>query len=215
LDASWLVTIALALAASLVVASPLGTHGYTIYEMLAHRLRPFESAAARARAPSIDVNEVDALIFGMGRVGEGAYRVLVEQLGSAVLGLDHDVDKVSWHRAQGRNVVVGDGIDHELWEDLHARLNGLPLVVLALPDHTSNIQVLRLLNQHEYGGIVAAVATFNDQVAQLRAAGASTVHNFYDEAGAGLARDALEALRVPGITDGPAPTESAPERDSV
>lgn len=215
LDASWLVTIALALAASLVVASPLGTHGYTIYEKLAPRLRPFENAAARARLPSIDVNEVDALIFGMGRVGVGAYRVLEEQLGSAVLGLDHDVDKVSRHRAEGRNVVVGDGIDHELWEDLHTRLDGLPLVVLALPDHTSNLQVMRLLNQHEYRGVVAAVATFSDQVAQLRNAGANTVHNFYAEAGAGLARDALEALRVPRTSDGPAPTESDPDRDSV
>lgn len=191
----WLVIIALALSASLVLASPVCARSYRIYERFADRLRPFEGAAAAARVPHIDLQDVDVLIFGMGRVGAGAYRALVERFGSRVIGLDHDLDQVKRHQAAGLRVIHGDANDHELWDDMQARLVELPLIVLALPVHTSNLEVMRLLQKHHYDGSVAAVATFEDQVAQLRDAGVTTVHNYFDEAGIGLATHAMQALR--------------------
>lgn len=195
LPPQWLTIIALALSMSLLLASPFCARAYRVYEHLAGRLRRFERPVAAARRTlQIDMAGVDAIIFGMGRVGTGAYKVLVEQLGPRVVGLDHDLDQVRRHRELGREVHPGDAADHELWEELRANLPALPLVVLALPDHRSNLEVLRLLQQHGYDGVVAAVGTFDDQVAELKAAGAQAVHNFYAEAGAGLAEHALRAL---------------------
>ncbi len=195
LEPHWLITFALALSASLVIASPFCTRGYRIYERLADRLRRFERPTASNAAAALDLRDVDALIFGMGRVGTGAYQYLAEHLGPRVVGLDHDLDQVRRHNEAGRAVVHGDGIDHELWDVLHPKLHALPLVVLALRDHSSNMDVIRLLNTHDYCGVIAAAGTFGDQVAELKAAGARVVHNFYAEAGAGLAEHALSALR--------------------
>lgn len=198
LGADWLVTVALALAVSLVLASPLSTRGYRIYERLAVRLRRFERETVDSPGAALDLRDGDALIFGMGRVGTGAYEVLIERLGPRVVGLDHDRDQVRRHVENGRRVQHGDGIDHELWEELQGKLSSIPLVVLALHDHKSNLEIIRLLKQHEYQGVIAAVATFDDRVAAMRAAGAQAVHNFYDEAGAGLADHALRALGESG-----------------
>lgn len=194
LGPEWLVIVALALSISLVLASPLNAHAYLLYERCAATLRRFERQAVGPAGSVSEIRSGDALIFGMGRVGVGAYEEIVKQLGPHVVGLDHDKDQCARHREQGRRVFLGDGIDHELWEELQPKLASLPLVVLALHDHKSNLEVVRLLNLHDYRGVIAAIATFDDQVTRLREAGARAVHNFYDEAGTGLAEHALRVM---------------------
>ena len=67
------------------------------------------------------------MIFGMGRVGLGAYELLKER-GMRVVGLDSDPGEVQRHLAEGRRVVYGDAEDPDLWHRL--RLDGLSAVLL-------------------------------------------------------------------------------------
>ena len=71
------------------------------------------------------------MIFGMGRVGLGAYERLKAR-GMRVVGLDSDPGEVERHLTAGRRVVYGDAEDPNLWHRL--RLEGLSAVLLAVPD---------------------------------------------------------------------------------
>jgi len=195
LDAQWLVTVAVALSASLIIASPINARAYRFYERFAGRLRRFERTTAGPRLPRVDLTEVDVLIFGMGRVGMGAYEVLNRELGSRVIAVDHDSERVRIQSEAGRRVIRGDALDHEFWDELGVGLPGLHLIVLALNDQASNLEILRLLRTHQYSGRVAAIARYDDDIQALERAGAHAVHNFYSEAGSGLAEHGLRLLR--------------------
>ncbi|MEO6597932.1 MAG: hypothetical protein ABIP94_24580 [Planctomycetota bacterium] len=57
-----------------------------------------------------------------------------------------------------------------------------------------SLAIHRTIARCAHDGVIAAIATFDDQEVSLRAAGAQAVHNFYDEAGVGLAEHALRVL---------------------
>ena len=61
------------------------------------------------------------------------------------------------------------------------------MVMLTLPQLSTNLAVLDRLAEVSFGGRVTATAKFPDEAEALRQAGATTVFNFYAEAGASYA----------------------------
>jgi hypothetical protein len=51
------------------------------------------------------------------------------------------------------------------------------------------------MTQMGYKGLIAASARFDDEVKALKEAGVHAAHNFFGEAGAGLAEAAYEELK--------------------
>ncbi len=189
----WLSGFALALALSFILASPLNVLSRQIYERFNRPLRRWQH---RKRLPGdelINPGEAQVIVFGMGRVGTGAYNFLRKNWGDVVLGVDLDPAKIRDHRTAGRNVLLGDATDPDFWARAE-RKGHLQLALLAFPDHRANLSVARLLRQHGYDVRLASVAHYPDQAESLRAAGVEAVFNFYGEAGAGFAEHVVDSI---------------------
>ena len=130
-------------------------------------------------------------VFGMGRVGSGAYDRMRELHGDTVVGIDFDMERVRKHQAKGRNVLHGDPSDADFWEKMETS-HRIRLMMLALPNLEANLDALEQMRRISYSGRVAATARFPDEVEKLRKRGVDAVFNIYTEAGIGFA-DHVEA----------------------
>ena len=68
------------------------------------------------------------------------------------------------------------------------------IVVLAMPKHNANMIALNELTQRHFKGKIAATAMFDDEVEELKQAGAHAAYNIYAEAGFGFAEHVLRAM---------------------
>jgi len=191
LDPTWLSVLALSLAFSFLLAAPLNAMSKQMYRRWRHPLHRFE---ARKRLPGDEViraGKAQVIVFGMGRVGTGAYDFLRQQWGDVVLGIDVNEDAVERHRAQGRNVTLGDATDADFWARAE-RSGHLKLAVLAFNVHESNMAVAALLREQGYDFHLASVARYPDHEEALRKAGVDAVFNFYASAGQSFAEHVAE-----------------------
>jgi glutathione-regulated potassium-efflux system ancillary protein KefC len=210
LPPDWLAIIAITLALSFVVASPLNAQSHALYELFSRRLRRQERALRIPVEREIDPGDADVMIVGMGRVGRGAYDTLVRDQGLRPVGIDADPDAVAKHAAAGLNVVQGSATDADFWQRLHLKDGHIKLVLLAMPQASENIFAAEHLRKFGFEGTVGAIAKFEDDEEGLRAAGVHLVFNLYAEAGAGLAQHVCASRRHGPDSDGLAQAPAAP-----
>lgn len=205
LSPDWLAIIAITLALSFVLASPLNSQSHVIYELFSGRLRRQERKRRITAELEIDPEDANAMIVGMGRIGGGAYDFLERERGLRPVGVDADPDGVARQKAAGRNVVQGSATDADFWHRLHLDDGHVKLVLLAMPKASENVFAAEHLLKEGFAGTIGAIAKFPDDEAALRAAGVHQVFNLYAEAGAGLAQhvcsEAMLALKAPGGID--------------
>ena len=158
-------------------------------------LRHLETAERLPDDHPIHVGDATIVVFGMGRVGTGAYDVMRERYGATVAGIDFDPEAVQAHRDAGRNVLLGDGTDPDFWDRVHPESDRVELVMLTMPNHRENVEVADYLRQRGYRGRVAATAKYPDHVEALRQAGVEAAFNIYAEAGAGFADHVCAELK--------------------
>lgn len=190
----WLVMIAVALAISFVVAAPFNSRSHELYVRFRDRLRTWQTRRRIEEEQPIDPGDASVLVFGMGRVGTGAYDSLLEQFGDAVLGLDLDSEQVERHRADGRRVIHASATDPDFWDLFHLDTEQVQLIMLAMPNQQENLFATQQLRERGYRGPLAAIAKYPDEVAALREAGANAAFNLYAQAGIGFADDVCNRL---------------------
>jgi predicted Kef-type K+ transport protein len=193
IDAEWTAAIGVAVALSFAIASPVNTARYTIYSRLARRLAPLERSPIQPDDAQLETSGAQIMVFGMGRVGTGAYDELVVRRGPVVLGVDHDEQKIEANNAEERRVIRGDALDIEFWNRLQPR-DDIQLVVLAMNDHAANLAAVSRVREFLPTTRIAATATYPDEVVGLTNAGVDVARNLYGEAGQGLADDACDIL---------------------
>ena len=186
LSADWLIVIAIALSISFVVASPLNALSHEFYRRYHDWLLRFESPLHLADDKPIAADGARVVIFGMGRVGLGAYQTLKKKFGDGVVGIDSDPTLVEALQQRGCRVILGDGTDSDFWAKV-PKDSKVELVMLALPNFDANLDVAHQLASSPYQGRVAATVKFEDEIEPLRDAGVHEVFNIYDEAGVGFA----------------------------
>ncbi len=186
-------TVAVAVAGSFVIASWASSARYRLYERFAQRLARFERHPPLPEDAIIDCGRARVLIFGMGRVGTGVYDELVTRRGRSVVGVDRQEATVGAHREAGRTVVRGDALDRDFWERVRFHPE-VELVVAAMSNHEANLASVQRIKEYLPSAQIAAIATYPDQVDELRDAGVDVARNLYEEAGQALADDAVTAL---------------------
>lgn len=189
LDRVWVSTVAVAVAGSMVLASILTTSRYRLYGRWSGRLSGFERTPTATDDAIIEFDPARVLIFGMGRVGTGAYDELVERMGPVVMGVDRSDEVVGNHLVAGRRAVRGDALDRDFWERVRFH-PGVELVMAAMSSHQANLELAARAMEFLPDARIAATAVFHDQVAELREAGVDVARNLYEEAGQALADDA-------------------------
>lgn len=196
LGSEWLGALAVAVAVSFAVAAPTNSARYRIYDRWAHRFSRRERDPLRPEDALIDPGPASIMVFGMGRVGGGAYDRFKERVGDEIVGVDRRDETVAEHVAEGRRVIRGDALDRDFWERVRLH-SGLRLVVLAMNDHQANLEAAHQVKLELPNVSLAATASHADEVAELEAIGVDVARNLYGEAGQGLADDASDILGIP------------------
>jgi predicted Kef-type K+ transport protein len=201
LDQQWLAAVAVAVAASFVLAAPANTARYEVYRRFADQFDRLQREPLRPEDSLIDPGDARILIFGMGGVGSGSYDEIVEREGPVVLGVDRAQAIVTAHEEAGRRIVRGDALDVEFWERvrLHPELE---LVVMAMSDHRANVEAVRRVKRFLPAVKTAAVARYADEVAELEDVGVDVARNLLSEAGQGLASDACDLIDADPLRHG-------------
>lgn len=136
IDPGWLVVISIALSLSFAVAAPLTNRDDKIYNYYRPFWKKYQRAERLLDDQLMDTGKATIAIFGMGRVGTGAYDKMCELRGNTVVGIDFNVERVSELRREGRNVMRGDPSDADFWE-LAERVPSIGLVMQALPPYST------------------------------------------------------------------------------
>ena len=191
LSPEWLIIMAITVSISFAVSSPLSTNSELIYRKIFSWLTRFERDFCHPHDAPIDLGSTRAVVFGMGRIGTGAYDELQKKFGRDVCGIEHAPERVDFNREQGRKVILGDACDTEFWMKLKKDLR-LELVILAMPNHQGNMFAARQIRNLNLRSQVAAIARFPEEAEELSRIGVCTAYNMYEQAGAGLARKAME-----------------------
>ena len=186
LEPDWLAIVAITLSLSFVLAAPLVSNDDIIYSRHRELWTRFQTEKRLPDDVLLDTRGARIAIFGMGRVGTGAYDKMRELYGDTVVGIDFESDEVLKHQHRGRKVLHGDPSDADFWDMVNSD-HSIELVMLALPNLQANLDTLKQLRESAYTGRTAATARYPDEVRLLREAGATKVFNIYTEAGAGFA----------------------------
>jgi Trk K+ transport system NAD-binding subunit len=128
-------------------------------------------------------------VIGMGQLGTGVYDQLAPDYGNLLIGIDSDPDIIATHKAAGRNVVLADATDDEMWEG--TILKPVEVGILALKHHQENMGIVNRVRERDRNAKMFAVARHQDEVAELIDAGAEAAWNLYSEAGIGLASEVI------------------------
>jgi predicted Kef-type K+ transport protein len=196
LDNNWLVIIALAVSISFVITSISykGAHGF--YARHSNLIRRYESEERLNRDIFCQPPNAEVLVIGLGRVGQGAYKALYEEIGDRVCGIDADNRTIKHLTDEGLPVVLGDAEDADFWENLN--LNKVKLVMLALPSIEDMKNITEQLQLSQYKGSIAGIARYADEQEILQECGIDHVFNFFAEAGSGFAEESLKIIAPQG-----------------
>ncbi len=185
LDSSWLVVMAIAISFSFLISAPLNKHSESIYEKYKDKLLLMQSKFLKKEDDVGNVKDAKILVIGMGRVGTGAYDEYRQTFDDQVLGVEQNTDKVLMHLEMDRNVVIGDANDIDFWSNLVGK--DLDTIILAMPEHNSNLDAAIQIKNMGISVSVLAVARFDEEVHELESLGVKAF-NIYSEAGVGLAK---------------------------
>jgi voltage-gated potassium channel Kch len=189
----WLATIGVAVAGSFVLASVNNSARYRVYDRLAVFLSRLERQPPIPDDAIIEFGAARVLIFGMGRIGMGAYDELVKNQRGPVVGVDRDAEVGIKHQRAGRTVIRGDALDRDFWERVQFHPD-VELIIAATSNHAANLECVRRIRQYLPHARIAAAATYPDQVRELHDSGVDIARNLYEEAGQALADDAAATL---------------------
>lgn len=193
IDERWSTTLGIAVAASFLLAAPVNSQSYTIFDRFSATLGRFERKGGHTEDALVEPGHADVIIFGMGRVGTGAYDELVDRHDLIVLGVDRSDEGAVRQKEAGRNVIRGDALDGEFWVRVSLDPD-VKLVLLAMNDHAANLAAVDRLRHFLPNVPIGAVARHSDEVDELQEHDVSVARNLYEEAGQGLADDACVVL---------------------
>lgn len=192
LSAQWLVVLALAVSFSFVSTGLAYKTSHNQYTRFKDRLKLFESPNRLREDVYVQPVGAKIIVIGLGRVGKGAYSSLNSMVGKEVWGMDADPTRVRALKNAGYQVMVGDGEDVDLWDNMD--LSQIQLILMALPSIDDICNITEQLQHANYSGKIASIARYEDQIQPLIEAGSDKVFNFFTEAGTGFAEESLQLL---------------------
>ncbi|MDS1270517.1 cation:proton antiporter [Lipingzhangella sp. LS1_29] len=195
LDDQWLVVLALTVALSFAIAAPLNTRGEGLYRVSRRRLTRHQREHLHPSDQPVDLSGAQAVVLGMGRVGQGAYDQLSQVHGLRPLGVEHSPERIRELRSAGYQVVEGDAADADFWDRLMLA-EETRIVLLAMPHQHGNQSALAQLRDRRPHLTIAGVVNHTDEIDELHREGADAVFHLYAEAGQALADDAIRASRT-------------------
>lgn len=189
----WLTTIALAMALSFVVATPINRKAHELYIRYSKSLRQHEK---EERLPEEFIGSIagaNIAIMGMGRVGRGAFDALREAGHRNVIGIEENYELTLERQQSGWPCLHGDASDRDFWE--RTGLAQCELILVSLSNHRENVRVALLARELDYKNTLAVAARFPDEAQQLERLGCVPYY-LYQDVGRDFAANTLDKLVV-------------------
>ncbi len=174
----WLTTIALAMAFSYVLATPINRKAHELYIEYSDSLRKHEREERLPEEIIGTLGDATIAIMGMGRVGRGAFNALRDAGHDRIVGIEEKFNVAKERSENGWPCVHGDAADRDFWE--HSKLTNCELIMVSLSNHSENIQVAKLAKQLNYQNTLAVAARFPDEAAELEELGCISFYLYQD-----------------------------------
>jgi glutathione-regulated potassium-efflux system ancillary protein KefC len=194
----WLVTLALALSLSFILAAPLNANAGRLYNRFRPKLYEYQSPDRLPEDAAVKIGDACMMVFGMGRVGTVVYDQMQQNMQGKVIGVDFNIATVDLQQQAGRNAVLGDATNPDFWSGMCGTQTQLQYVLFTMPNHQQQIRAATLLRQQGYTGKIAATAKYADETDELQKHGVDAAFNMYVEAGAGFASHVQAEFKIPG-----------------
>lgn len=192
ITSDWLAVVAIAVSITFVIASPLNKRANELYVKLEPWLLKFESDKRLEEELPVNLTDTKIVIFGMGRIGTGAYETIEASHPGKVAGIDIKPEVVDKHVKRNRRVLLADATDPDFWQRMNH--SDVDMVMLAMPKHMQNIFALEQLRASGFSSRVSAIAYYPDQQRELEEMGVEFTYNFYLEAGSGFAEHVSQKI---------------------
>lgn len=202
ITSSWLMTIAVAMTLSQILAAILNAQAHHNFVKYRNWWRRWQRKERLEDDQEVDISGAEVAIIGIGRVGCGAYDSMHEFLGDRVIGIDINPDVIAQKASNERRMIQGDPSDADFWDRV---LEGheLKLVMIALPNINASMAVVEQLNALNYSGQIAATTQFAEDIDTFHDAGVHSVFNVFIQAGSGFAQQILDTGICDQILQGP------------
>jgi len=191
LGEQWITTLALAMALSYLLATPVNRKAHELYIRYAERLVQYEKPERLPEEVIGSLNGATVAILGMGRVGRGAFDALVAAGYDKVVGIEENYQLSQKLNEQDRACVHGDGSDRDFWE--RTGLVKCELVLVCLSNHRENVRVAKLARALGFNNTLAVATRFPDENAELEKLGCRTFYR-YTDVGHNFASYALQGI---------------------
>lgn len=191
LGEQWLTTVALAMALSYMVATPINRKAHSLYIRYTYNLRKHERSIRLPEETIESLGNANIAIMGMGRVGRGAFDALRDAGYQNVVGIEEKYSVALERTDSGWPCVHGDASDRDFWG--HTGLVNCELIMVSLSNHKENLRVAKLARKLNFRNTLAVSARFPDEAAELEALGCITFY-LYQDVGRDFASHTLNKL---------------------
>jgi hypothetical protein len=192
LTADWITTVALALALSYCVATPVNKQALLVYRRHASKLSRFERSSRLPEEAVGSLGSATTVILGLGRVGRGAYDALRGAGYTQLIGVDENYEKVCQLNKSGYPAIHGDASDRDFWE--RTNLANRNLLLVSLSSHQENLYIAKMARQLGFDKTLAVAARFPDERTELEALGCVSYY-LYEDVGRDFAAHTLANLK--------------------
>ena len=182
MDSSWLVTLALALSFSFILAAPFNLKAHELFNKFKPLLMRLNTNKMHPDDEPSDLGDAEYLICGMGRIGRAVYRQVNLEYCDKVIGMDYSHKTVEKTKDMGKNVIWGDTTDSNFWQNVD--LNNIRIIFLAYSNHASNVNTSIELQHIKHPKTkIGAICEYSDQEIELKEHNANFVYNIREQAG--------------------------------
>ena len=158
LESEWIVTLALAMAMSFIVATPVNNNAHTLFRRYRSYLTSFEREKRLPEETIGTLGDANVVVLGMGRVGRGAYEALTEAGYNNVVGIEENRYVTQDLNDRGFACVHGDASDRDFWE--RTQLADRDLLLLSLSNRHENLAVVELARELGFKNTLAVATRF-------------------------------------------------------
>ena len=188
LGPEWITTLAMAMALSFFVATPINKNAHALYRRYSSVLVQYEKPE---RLPEEVIGSLDGAriaILGMGRIGRGAYQSLLDRGHTEIVGIEENYARSNEFSDQGLNCVHGDASDRDFWE--RTQLDRCELILVSLSSNRENLQVATLARELGFKGQLSIATRYPDEADAYTELGFDTYY-LYGDVGRDFAEHSL------------------------
>lgn len=177
LQSDWVTTLALVLAVSFFLATPVNNLIHELYRRFEGPLERYQKADRLPMEQIGSVGDAQIAILGMGRIGREAYATLDLEL-DRIIGVEENFERWQMLQEMKINSIHGDATDRLFWEQVG--LLRMDLILVGLSNYRENLEIVSLARELGYQGKLAVVARFPDERAELESLGCIAFYLYED-----------------------------------